>query len=142
MTVHHAPRSTGFVPIEVTYCWVEHREEGDVERRHTALASSPEGEYGINVGGYRDPTMKWVRMSLKGSATPGYSDGKDVGPGAKAPWAKYHWGKNLAQGKTYTLEGKTDARNPDGGSDLTDGVIAPPDPYCSAKWMPTNVMFP
>jgi hypothetical protein len=148
MTVHHAPKTTGYVPIEVTYCWVEHRDEGDVERRHTALITSPEQEYGINVGGYRDPTMKWVRMNLKGfgpeggSVKEGYSDGKDVGPAAKASWAKYHWGKNLALGKRYTLEGKTDERNPDGGTDLTDGVIAPPDTYVSVKWMPTNVMFP
>jgi len=148
MTVHHAPRTAGFVPVEVTYCWVEHRDDGDVERRHTALATSSEFEYAINVGGYRDPTMKWVRMNLKGSgpegapAPGGYSDGKDVGPGAKAPWVKYRWGKNVARGKRYALEGKTDERNPDAGGDLTDGIIAPPDPYCSVKWMPTNVMFP
>ncbi|HEV3029868.1 MAG TPA: hypothetical protein VG457_19980, partial [Planctomycetota bacterium] len=148
MTVYHAPRTTQFAPIEVTYCWVEHLETGDVERRHTALANSPSHEYVINVGGYRDPTMKWVRMNLKGSGpdgdavSTGYSDGKDVGPGAKAPWAKYLWGRNLALGKRYTLVGKQDERNPDAGSDLTDGVIAPPDTCVSAKWMPTNVMFP
>jgi len=109
--------------------------------------SSPLYEYTINVGGTRDPTLKWVRMNLKGSGPagrpshPGYSDGKDVGPGQKAPWARYRWGKNLALGKTYTLEGAQDARNPDGGGDLTDGVIAPPDTYVSVKYMPTNVMF-
>ncbi|HXX94632.1 MAG TPA: hypothetical protein VEN81_13445, partial [Planctomycetota bacterium] len=71
MTVTHAPRTTGFVPIEVTYCWVEHRDEGDVERRHTALVTSPQQEYAINVAGYRNPTMKWVRMNLKGSSPEG-----------------------------------------------------------------------
>jgi hypothetical protein len=59
----------------------------------------------------------------------------------KAPWVRYHWGRNLARGKPYTLEGKQDGRNPDGGGDLTDGVIAPPDTYVSAKYMPTYVMF-
>jgi hypothetical protein len=39
------------------------------------------------------------------------------------------------------LEGKQDERNPDGGGDLTDGLIAPPDTYVSLKYMPTCVMF-
>lgn len=147
IVVRHQPRTKGFSPIEVTYCWIEHREAGDVERRHTQLVTSPQQEYSINVGGYRDPTMKWVRMELKGSgsgAAPvpyGYSDGEDVGPGAKAPWVRYHWGTNLALGKGYTLEGKQDERNPDAGNDLTDGIVAPPETYVSVKWMPTNVMF-
>jgi hypothetical protein len=146
MTVHHQPRVSGFTPIEVTYCWVEHRDDGDVERRHTEIATSPSHAYTINVGGYRDPTMKWVRLNLKGSgpeaSKPGYSDGKDVGAAAKAPRARYDWGRNLALKKSYVLEGKQDERNPDAGSDLTDGIIAPPDTYVSVKWMPTNVMFP
>ncbi len=143
MTVHHQPRTTGFAPIEVTYCWVEHRDEGDVERRQTEIVTSPSHAWTINVGGYRDPTMKWVRMALKNedSPKPGYSDGKDVGPGARAPWARYEWGTNLALGKSYVLEGKQDEKNPDAGNDLTDGIIAPPDTYVSVKWMPTNVMF-
>jgi hypothetical protein len=146
MTVRHQPRTSGFTPIEVTYCWVERREEGDVERRHTELATSPAHEYTVNVGGYRDPRMKWVRMNLKGSGPEaparGYSDGKDVGPGAKARRARYRWGRNLALGKRYGLDTRTDPRNPDDASDLTDGVIAPPETYVSRKWMPTNVMFP
>ena len=147
MTVHHQPRTTNFVPIEVTCCWVEHRESGDVERRHTVLATSASHEYTINVGGFRDPTMKWVRVNLqghgpdRGTATYGYSDGQDAGGGARPPWVRYHWGKNLALGKPYTLEGKQDERNPDGGGDLTDGIIAPPDTYVSVKYMPTYVMF-
>jgi hypothetical protein len=54
---------------------------------------------------------------------------------------RYHWGKNLALGKSYALQGIQDERNPDAGSDLTDGIIAPPDTYVSAKYMPTHVMF-
>jgi hypothetical protein len=147
MTVHHQPRNAGFVPLEVTYCWTEHRESGDLERRHTELATSPTHEYTLNVGGFRDPTMKWVRMNLQGYGPDGdkikygYSDGQDVGPGAKPPWVRYRWGKNLALGRPYTTTGAQDQRNPDGGGDLTDGIIAPPDTYVSAKYMPTYVMF-
>jgi len=147
MTVYHQPRVPGFTPIEVTYCWVEHRESGDVERQHTQIISQPNSEYTINVGGFRDPTMKWVRVNLKGQGPdgnkvkPGYSDGQDVGPGAKATRELYHWGKNVALGKAYKLEGKQDDKNKDAGNDLTDGVIMPPDTYASVKWMPTNVFF-
>lgn len=143
ITVHHQPRTTGFSPIEVTYCWVEHRDQGDVERRHTEIVSSPAHAWTINVGGFRDPTMKWVKLGLRTarSPVPGYSDGTDVGPGAKAAWARYTWGTNLALGKSYVLEGRQDEKNPDAGHDLTDGIIAPPDTYVSVKWMPTNVIF-
>ena len=145
MTVHHQPRQSGFVPMEVNYCWVEHRETGDVERQHTELVTSPGYEYTIDVGGFRDPTMKWVRMNLQGSgpkvAKYGYADGQDIGPGVTRPWERYVWGTNLALKKTYTLEGKQDERNLDAGGDLTDGIIAPPDTYVSQKYMPTDVIF-
>jgi hypothetical protein len=147
MTIHHQPRTTGFTPFEVAYCWIEHRESGDVERRHVELVSSPAQEYTIDVGGFRDPTMQWVRMNLQGQGPDGeavkfgYSDGQDVGPGDKTPRERYRWGVNLALGKKYTLNGTQDQRNPDGGGDLTDGIIAPPDTYVSVKWMPTYVMF-
>ena len=147
MTVHHQARNASYVPIEVTYCWIEHRESGDLERRHTELAISPIHGYIIHVGGFRDPTMKWVRMNLKGYGPDGdmvkrgYSDGQDVGPGAKPPRVRYRWGKNLALSRPYTIAGTQDERNPDGGGDLTDGIIAPPDTYVSVKYMPTYVMF-
>ncbi len=147
MTVHHQPRAAAFAPIEVTYCWIEHRESGDLERRHTERVTSPAHEYTINVGGFRNPTMKWVRVNLQGSGPdgqsvkPGYSDGQDVGPGAKPSWTRFHWGTNLARGKSYTLQGQQSERNPDGGTDLTDGIIAPPDTYVSVKYMPTSVIF-
>lgn len=147
MTVQHAPRVTNTAPIEVTFYWVEHRDEGTVERRHTEIVSSASREYVIHVGGFRDPTMKWVRVNVQGhgpdgvAAKPGYSDGQDVGPGAEPSWVRYRWGTNLALGWGYTLEGQQDERNPDGGRDLTDGIVAPPDTYVSAKYMPTYVMF-
>ncbi|MCX7047872.1 MAG: hypothetical protein NTX50_20600 [Candidatus Sumerlaeota bacterium] len=147
MTVHHQPRTTGFTPVEVAYCWVERRDSGDVERRHTEEVTTAAHEYTLNVSGARDPIMKWVRINLKGQGPDGdkvkygYSDGQDAGAGTKPEWVRYRWGKNLALGKTYTLEGKQDERNPDAGSDLTDGLIAPPDTYVSLKYMPTNVIF-
>jgi hypothetical protein len=39
------------------------------------------------------------------------------------------------------MVGRQDEHNPDGGSDLTDGIIAAPDTYVSANYMPTYVMF-
>jgi hypothetical protein len=148
MTVHHRPRIAGsFTPIDVTYCWIEHRESGDVERRHTQRVNSPAEEYAINVGGFRDPTMKWVRLNLHGSGPAGdavlygYSDGQDVGPAATATRALYHWGRNLALGHPYTLSGTQSDNNTDAGGDLTDGIVAPPDTYVSKKYMPTNVIF-
>lgn len=147
MTVQHEPRVKGSTPIEVAYCWIEHRTEGDVERRYTALVDSPAHEFTINVGGFKDPTMKWVRLNLRGSAPSGekvvygYSDGVDKAPGTTPQRALYHWGKNLALGRAYTLAGAQDPKNRDAGGDLTDGIIAPPDEDVSEKYMPTNVMF-
>ena len=145
MTIHSQRRNATFVPIEVTYCWIEHRETGDLERQHTELVTSSAYQYSINVGGFRDPTMRWVRVNLKGYGPQGYrrgySDGLDVGPGAKPSWIRYRWGTNLALGRPYTVVGAQDERNPDGGGDLTDGIIAPPDTYVSVKYMPTYVMF-
>jgi len=150
MTVQHEPKVKGFTPIEVEYCWVEHRETGDVERRYRELVKSPAQEFTIHVGGFKDPTMKWVRLNLHRDVPPGapgapvpfgYSDGQDVGPGVTPERALFHWGQNVALGRPYTLTGPQDARNRDAGHDLTDGIVAPPDEDVSEKYMPTNVMF-
>ncbi len=91
MTVHHEPRTRDFVPFEVVYCWVEHRPSGSVERQHAELITSPLHEYTINVGGWRDPTMKWVRLNLQDQGPDGdrqdygYADGQDVGAGRNRP---------------------------------------------------------
>jgi hypothetical protein len=111
------------------------------------LIESPAQEYVINVGGFKDPTMKWVRLNLLSSVPThvkrvyGYSDGQETATATKPQRALFHWGKNLALGRPYTLTGAQDARNPDAGHDLTDGIIAPPDEDVSEKYMPTNVMF-
>jgi hypothetical protein len=141
LTVRHKPQTAAAAPVEVVYTWVEHRPEGDVDRSHTEVVRGPEHEYRIHVGGFRDPTMKSVRLRLADGGKPGPSDGKDVGPGAEPVRAAYAWGKNLAQGRPYVLEGRQSDKNPDAGSDLTDGVVAPPEEYVSVKWMPTNVIF-
>jgi len=147
IAVQHQPRVAGFTPVEVTYCWVEHHDAGDMERTHTQLVTASAAQYSIQVGGFRDPTMKWVRMNLKGhgpdgeTSKPGYSDGNTNAVAAPRMRAIYTWGKNLALGKPYKLDGKQHEKNPDSGTDLTDGVIMPPDTYTSVKWMPTNVLF-
>jgi hypothetical protein len=131
MRVNHQPRFAGFTPIEVTYNWTEHRTTGDVTRQHTALVSDPAGsEWNINVAGFKDPTMNWVRVNLQGqgpdgaSVVFGYLDGIDVGTGYERALKKYTWGTNLAQGKTYTVTTPSMAFNPDtGGVELTDGMI-------------------
>ncbi len=147
MTVEHAPRVSGFTPIEVTYCWIEHRADGNVERQFTELVKSPAHEFTINVGGFRDPTMKWVRLNLQGSLPAdtktiyGYSDGIAKADATLPQRALYHWGANVAKGRSYTLTGPQSDKNRDAGNDLTDGIIAPPDEDVSEKFMPTNVMF-
>jgi len=147
MTVQHQPRVAGFSPVDVTYCWIEHHDSGEIERSHTQLISSSAEQYSIQVGGFRDPTMKWVRVNLKGHAPTGevvkygYSDGNANAVAAPTARAIYRWGKNLALGKPYKLDGKQNEKNLDAGGDLTDGIIMPPDTYTSVKWMPTNVLF-
>ncbi|MBZ0254619.1 discoidin domain-containing protein, partial [bacterium] len=142
-SVNHEIEQTNSAPLEITYCWIEHRKSGDVERTHTEWAAEAKHDYVINVGGFRDPTMQWVRIKTQGdgSSVYGYSDGEDVGAGAEPVKKKFVWGKNLAHAKPYSLTGKQSGRNPDGGNDLTDGVVAPPDDYVSEKYMPTIVMF-
>lgn len=135
--VHHKPRDAGFRPIEVTYNWTEHRRSGDVTRSHTELVESLPHEWAVNVAGFRDPTMNWVRINLEGYGPDtgptryGYSDGQDVGAGFEPKVVTYTWGDNLAMGKPYVTSRSSDSgsRNPDEGEcELTNGaVIAPTD---------------
>jgi len=135
--VQHKPRDARFEPFEVTYHWTEHRPTGDVTRSHTELVESLPHEYVINTAGFRNPTMNWVRMNLSGygsakdTASLGYSDGEDVGPGFEHRAVTYSWEKNLAREKRYTASrpSTTASKNPDaGGRELTNGItIAPTD---------------
>jgi hypothetical protein len=146
LRVCHRPRDASFRPIEVTYHWTEHRDTGDVVRSHTELVRSLPHRYTINVAGRRDPTMHWVRMNLQGSKAGhlGYSDGVDVGPGCEHAKVIYRWGKNLAQGKSYTASRPSSPQsgNPDGdGRELTNGVIIAPTDYVRDKTVQAATAF-
>ena len=148
--VEHQPRDVRFQPVEVTYNWTEHRASGDVTRSHRELVTSLPHTYTINVAGFRDPTMNWVRMNLKGSTAEqpppvyGYSDGKDVGPGFEPESVIFTWGKNLARGKLYTSgrPSSKDSKNPDtDGRELTNGKIIAPTDYVSSNIVQAATAF-
>jgi hypothetical protein len=146
MRVCHKPRDTTFQSIEVMYRWTEHRATGDVVRSHTELVRALPHRYTINVAGQRDPTMHWVRMNLQAGKAehPGYSDGVDVGPGWERKRAVYRWGKNLAQGKSYTASRGSSAPsgNPDSdGRELTNGIIIGPTDYVRDKAVQAATAF-
>ena len=118
-------------PVEVTFNWQERQTDYSlVPRSHTQLVEKLPATYTINVGGWDHPQMESITVNPNGAREGeikyGYSDGKDVG-GEKwiGKWVTY--GKNLAQGKPYTLsvEPKKDAWE-SGDPDLkklTDGRV-------------------
>ena len=127
---HEVPlRAPG--PVEVTFNWQERQTDYSlVPRSHTQIVEKLPATYTINVGGWDHPVMESVIVNPKGSrdgeVKPGYSDGKDVG-GEKwiGKWVTY--GKNLAQGKPYTLsvppsENSWEAGDPE-TKKLTDGRV-------------------
>jgi len=133
--VCHKPRDAVFVPVEVTYCWTEHRTDGDVTRSHTELVRSLPHRYTIHTAGRRDPTMRWVRMNLQGRGPDGkierygYSDGIDVGPGWERPKVTYRWGKTISLSKSYTASRSSseESGNQDtDGRELTNGIVIAP----------------
>lgn len=130
LEVHHAPHDPAFAPVEVTWCWTEHRSNGDLVREHTRIVRRPEDLWQINVGGFRDPTMKWVRMRLAdGSSVEGYGDGFDVGPGGDYDKVRVDssWMDDVALHRPYTVSRPSSSSNPDtGGTELTDGTVIPP----------------
>jgi len=148
--VEHSSRDVQFEPIEITYNWTEHRVSGNVTRSHTELISSLPYMYKINVAGFRDPTMNWVRMNLKGSAPEqpqpayGYSDGEDVGPGFEIKPVIFTWVNNLARGKSYTASrpSSENSKNPDtDGYELTNGKIIAPTDYVSSEMVQAATAF-
>jgi len=140
MYVNYTPRDPGQQPVEVTWCWTEHRRDGDVERRHTQVVQLDTESWAINVGGYRDPTMNWVRVNLAGygpdgPGVPGYSDGLDVGPGAGYDRRRltFRWQDNVALGRPYTVSRAAYGANGDtDGLELTNGSIIPPSDYATS----------
>lgn len=138
LKVHHEAYDPSFQPVEVTWNWTEHRAEGDVIRSHTRIVTGPEDVWTINVGGYRDPTMNWVRTRLADGAAEGYSDGQDVGPAAgyDKRTIGFDWLDDLARGRPYSVSRPASGTNPDtDGAELTDGTLIPPTPWNGASWV-------
>jgi hypothetical protein len=138
--VQHRPRLLGTSPpLLVTYAWTEHRREGAVRRTHVERIEKLPHDYEIHVGGYRDPTMEWVRLALEGEASSGassgvpsplgYSDGVDLGPSPPRIRSTFAWGENLALGKPYSTSRPSSeaSGNVDEGSrELTNGIVIAP----------------
>jgi len=131
MEVNHDPPAASVRPIEVTFRWSEVQSDYSlVERSHTQLIERLPARYAINVGGADHPIVNSLRVNLQGAVAGvkhGYSDGKDVG-GEKyvGRWVRY--GRNLAEGKSYTVSvpsGKQWGAGDPNGTKLTDGVVGP-----------------
>ena len=132
MEINHKPRDATFRPIEVTFNWSEIQQDYSlIERSHTELIRTVPYKYNINVGGADHPIVNSLSTNLKGALQNinyGYSDDKNVGGEKYVP----HWttcGKNLAEGKAYTVSvpsnNNWDAGDPE-GKKLTDGIVGPP----------------
>jgi hypothetical protein len=130
MEANHKVPAKGISPVEVTFNWSERQADYSlVKRSHTQLVEKLPTTYTIDVGGADHPVVESLVINPKGARGElkyGYSDGKDVG-GEKwtGNWVSY--GKNLAEGKPYTVSEKPspntwDAGDAD-GKKLTDGVV-------------------
>jgi hypothetical protein len=130
MEADHKAPAKAISPMEVTFNWKERQADYSlVKRSHTQLVEKLPAMYTIDVGGTDHPIVDSLVINPKGARgalTYGYSDGKDVG-GEKwvGNWVTY--GKNLAEGKPYTVSIKPSengwgAGDPD-GKKLTDGVV-------------------
>jgi hypothetical protein len=139
MQVHHTPHDPAFAPVEVTWSWIEHRTGGNVSRQHTRVVTTYDETWDLNVAGYRDPTMQWVRVNLAGpGAIEGYHDGIDVGPVADYDIVKISadWIDDLAFGRPYTVSRPASSSNPDtDGLELTDGVVIPPTDWHTSSYV-------
>src|SRR5688500_1116375 len=130
MEANHKVPATSATPLEVTFDWSERQADYSlVERSHTQAVEKLPFTYALNVGGHDHPVVRSLTINPKGArggVKYGYSDGRDAG-GEKwvGRWVTY--GKNLAQGKPYTLsvppdENKWEAGDPD-LKKLTDGRV-------------------
>jgi hypothetical protein len=131
MEANHKVPPTKATPLEVTFNWAERQADYSlVKRSHTQLIDKLPATYTIDVSGADHPIVESLTINPRG-ARPGevkygYSDGKDAG-GEKwiGKWVTY--GKNLAEGKPYTVsvppsQNQWGAGDPDGKA-LTDGVV-------------------
>ncbi len=95
------------------------------------------------MAGRRDPTMDWVRINLQGHGPePAAAALRILRRRGRRPRATrypkiaYRWGKELAQGKSYTASrpSSTASGNPDSdGRELTNGIIIAPTDYMTAR---------
>ena len=141
MEVNHRSQAAVHRPMEVTFNWSEVQSDYSlVERRHTQIIEQAPARYTISVGGEDHPIMNSLQVNLVGATPrgcpepqgqargPAPTDGRDAG-GEKyiGRWVRY--GKNLAEGKSYTVSVPSGqqwgAGDPD-GTKLTDGVVGPP----------------
>jgi hypothetical protein len=133
MYVKYEPKAGDFRPIEVTYCWTEHHENESITREHTQLVDSPEALWQIDVGGFRDPTMNWLRVNLEGSGplpnpVYGYSNGATIMQSQDRHKVRYVFDllDNVAYRKPYAVN-RPATLNPDTeGKELTNGCAIPP----------------
>ncbi len=128
MEADYKPADTNFQPLEITYKWKEvQADHSKIERSHTQRVEKLPLTYFINVGGDDLPAMESLSINLSGAVAnvkPGYSDGKDVG-GEKFIHRWRTDGRNLAEGKSYTLSIPPN-KSDDKGNKLTDGKVGPP----------------
>ncbi len=131
MEVNHQPVQPVKLPLQVTFNWSERQADYSLKARsHTQLIEKLPARYAINVGGVDHPVVNWNKITPGNTETRGYSDGQDAG-GEKfvGQWVTY--GKNLAQGKPYTVSVPSatqwGAGDPEGVK-LTDGIAGPPYP--------------
>ena len=130
MEANHKVMASSATPLEITFDWSERQADYSlVERSLTQLVEKLPFTYELNVGGADHPSVKALTVNPKGSRGAlryGYSDSKDAG-GEKSigKWVTY--GKNLAQGKPYTLSVPPDKNNWEAGDPdlkkLTDGRV-------------------
>ena len=131
MEANHKTADATFKPLEVTFNWSERQQDYSlVERSHMQLVRQAPFKYTINVGGADHPVVNSLRINVQGAVPDvkyGYSDGKE-GAGEKFVPRWITVGKNLAEGKSYTLSVPSDttwdAGDPD-GKKLTDGIVGP-----------------
>ena len=129
MEAEYAALGNGFKPYDVTFTWQEVQADRKlVQRSHTQRIELVPSKYTINVGGADHPVMEALSVSIpagKDAPAAGYSDGKDAG-GEKYIHKWVTVGKNLAQGKPYTVSIPPKDGHKQADKVLTDGVAGPP----------------
>ena len=132
MEANYEPADPTPRPVEVTFRWSEVQADRSlVERSHTAPVRNTPHRYTINVGGADHPVVDSLRVNLAGAVEGvkyGYSDARET-PAEKFVPRRVTYGKNLAEGKPYTVSipsGEHWGSGDPEGKKLTDGVVGSP----------------